>query len=139
MGESPSGGCQRTSGVLRKIHVSAFLRRTQNFLFNLIARKRFNVKKTIDSISKLMLISNCSRERGAPLLSVRFASIPLPRASDTRVYTLPNEISAIQIVSFDDKTPGLGPVSKLPRGARIEACGDGFDDQTLKVSHEGQF
>jgi hypothetical protein len=86
-----------------------------------------------------MLISNCSRERGAPLLSVRFASLPLPRASDTRVYTLPNEISAIQIVSFDDKTPGLGPVSKLPRGARIEACGDGFDDQTVKVSHEGQF
>ena len=73
------------------------------------------------------------------MLSVRFASLPLPRASDTRVYTLPNEISAIQIVSFDDKTPGLGPVSKLPRGARIEACGDGFDDQTVKVSHEGQF
>ncbi len=49
------------------------------------------------------------------------------------------EISAMQILPFGESGVHLSPVSKLPRGAEIEACGDGFDAQTLKVCYEGQF
>lgn len=56
-----------------------------------------------------------------------------------RVYTLSHDISAMQVLPFNENGARLSPVSRLPRGARIEACGDGFDDQTLKVSYEGQY
>jgi hypothetical protein len=64
--------------------------------------------------------------------------LPNPVVLD-RVYTLCDEISAIQLLPFEDSRPRLSPVSRLPRGAEIEACGDGFDEQTLKVFYEGQF
>jgi hypothetical protein len=56
-----------------------------------------------------------------------------------RVYTLPNDITAMQILPFEDSGARLSPVCRLPRGARIEACGDGFDRNTLKVAYEGQY
>ena len=56
-----------------------------------------------------------------------------------RTYTLPRDISAMQILPYDEAGARLSPVSKLPRGARIEACGAGYDDQTLKVAYEGQY
>ena len=56
-----------------------------------------------------------------------------------RVYTLSRDISAMQILPFDEAGARLSPVSKLPRGARIEACGAGYDEHTLKVAYEGHF
>lgn len=50
-------------------------------------------------------------------------------------YTLSTDIPAIQIVPIGAGLTNLGPVLKLPRGARIEACGAGFDDRTLKVRY----
>jgi hypothetical protein len=45
----------------------------------------------------------------------------------------------MQILPFDEAGARLSPVSRLPRGARIEACGAGYDDQTLKVAYEGHY
>jgi hypothetical protein len=56
-----------------------------------------------------------------------------------RSYTLSRDISAMQILPFDEAGARLSPVSRLPRGARLVACGAGYDSNTLKVSYEGQF
>jgi hypothetical protein len=60
-------------------------------------------------------------------------------AVPNRVYTLSSDISAMQILPFAESGARLSPVSWLPRGAEIETCGVGFDDQTLKVCYQGQF
>ncbi|MBV9083393.1 MAG: hypothetical protein JOZ62_11995 [Acidobacteriaceae bacterium] len=65
------------------------------------------------------------------------ASLPDP-VSFSRVYTLSNDVCAMQIVPSADGAM-LSPVSRLPTGARIEACGAGFDEKTVKVCYEGQF
>jgi hypothetical protein len=54
-------------------------------------------------------------------------------------YTLTNAISAMQILPSAKDEVCLSPVSKLPRGAEITACGAGFDWQTLKVFYQGHF
>lgn len=56
-----------------------------------------------------------------------------------RTYTLSRDISAIQILPCDEFGADLSPVSRLPRGARIQACGAGRNRNTLKVAYEGQF
>ncbi len=56
-----------------------------------------------------------------------------------RSYTLHREISAIQVMpSSGESGSGLGPVTRLPSGAMVQACGPGFDNQTLKVRFQGQ-
>ena len=72
------------------------------------------------------------------MVSLSPVSLPNPVVLN-RVYTLSDDISAMQILPFGDSGVRLSPVSRLPRGAQIEACGDGFDSQTLKVCYEGQF
>jgi hypothetical protein len=57
----------------------------------------------------------------------------------TRAYTLSDDITAMQILPLNDSGARLSPVSRLPRGARIQACGEGFDDRTLKVEYQGQY
>lgn len=54
-------------------------------------------------------------------------------------YTLSHDISAIQILPHGDAGSDLSPVSRLPRGARIHACGAGHNGDTLKVAYEGQY
>jgi len=54
-------------------------------------------------------------------------------------YTLSDDIAAMQILPLNDFGARLSPVSRLPRGARIYARGDGFDSQTLKVEYQGQY
>ena len=54
-----------------------------------------------------------------------------------RTFTLSSDISAIQIFLNDESGLRLGPVSKLPRGAKLEACGTGFNKATMKVAYEG--
>jgi hypothetical protein len=54
-------------------------------------------------------------------------------------FTLPNDISAVQIQSSTDSETRLSPMFKLPRGARVQPCGRGFNASTLRVFCEGQF
>ena len=54
-------------------------------------------------------------------------------------YVLPHDISAIQVMSPEFSHTGLGPVSRLPRGAVVQVCGLGFDSQTIKVVFQGQY
>ncbi len=56
-----------------------------------------------------------------------------------RYLTLRSDVSAMQILPFSGDELRLSPVSRLPIGASIEACGRGFDDTTLKVAYGGQF
>lgn len=57
----------------------------------------------------------------------------------TRFYTLRSDISAMQILPPGDAGVRMSPVCRLPRGADIQALGEGFDSQTLKVLYEGQY
>ena len=54
-------------------------------------------------------------------------------------YTLDSDIPAIQILPSDGGGFGLSPVSKLPQGAEIAPCGNGFDLHTLKVRCQGHY
>jgi hypothetical protein len=56
-----------------------------------------------------------------------------------RTYTLSNPISAMQALPSATDELCLSPVSKLPTGAEITACGAGFDGQTVKVFYQGHF
>jgi hypothetical protein len=62
--------------------------------------------------------------------------IPLvPFASS---YVLPNNVSAIQVVSAADGEPTrLGLITQLPEGAEIHVGGPGFSEETLKVTCQG--
>jgi hypothetical protein len=65
---------------------------------------------------------------------------PMPPASSLEAsFTLPDDVSAVPIQPSSGPEPRLGPVSKLPRGARVQPCGNGFNSNTLKVFYEGQF
>jgi hypothetical protein len=54
-----------------------------------------------------------------------------------RTYTLTKEIPSMQVLPSANGGMRLSPVSKLPRGAEIVACGPGFDTETLKVLYQG--
>ena len=65
---------------------------------------------------------------------------PTPEpATLNRTYTLAGDITAMQILPCDETGARLSPVCKLPRGAHIQACGAGYDPETLKVVYEGQY
>jgi len=51
----------------------------------------------------------------------------------TKSYTLSKNISAIQLVVDKNGDTRLGLISQLARGSRIDVCGDGFNDRTIKV------
>jgi hypothetical protein len=54
-------------------------------------------------------------------------------------YTLDSDIPAIQILPSESDGFGLSPVSKLPQGAEVAPCGNGFDLHTLKVRYQGHY
>jgi hypothetical protein len=56
----------------------------------------------------------------------------------TPTYRLPNAAAAIQASCTRDGAPELGTISHLPEGAELEFCGDGFNENTVKVRWEGQ-
>jgi hypothetical protein len=60
---------------------------------------------------------------------------PVPFASS---YVLPNNVSAIQVVSAEDGEPTrLGLITRLPEGAEIHVGGPGFSEGTVKVICQG--
>ena len=48
-----------------------------------------------------------------------------------------NAVAAIPILHVDGKPEALGPLTQLPRAAKVEICGDGFNEQTIKVRFGG--
>jgi len=42
-------------------------------------------------------------------------------------------IPGIQLVATEDRPERLGLFRQLPETAKLEICGDGFDDRTVKV------
>ena len=52
---------------------------------------------------------------------------------------LANPISAIEILPRENGRPKLGPLSRLPAGAMLHICGEGFDARTAKVCVNGQY
>lgn len=48
-------------------------------------------------------------------------------------YTLSNEIYGMQLLPFGNSSVPLGPIIKIPIGARLDVCGCGFDERTVKV------
>lgn len=53
-------------------------------------------------------------------------------------YALSEDILAMEVVPSATGEWGLGPVSKLPEGAEVEWCGQGFNDRTTKVRWRGK-
>ena len=58
--------------------------------------------------------------------------IPSPSTAD-QLSSLSRSITAIELIGNEKEHPRLGPVMQLPNGVRLEVCGEGFDDQTVKV------
>ena len=48
-------------------------------------------------------------------------------------------IPVIPVISGIDDPVELGPITRLPEGARLQVCGDGFKDLTVKIWWEGQY
>jgi hypothetical protein len=53
-------------------------------------------------------------------------------------YRLSEAIPAFEIVSYPNGTERCGPVCMLPRGAELEAYGDGFNQRTIQVRWSGR-
>ena len=62
-------------------------------------------------------------------------SLPVPPG---RTYVLTRNIPAIQIVP-EGEQDRLGLIAQLPQFSELEACGSGFDPETIKVRCNGIF
>ena len=58
-------------------------------------------------------------------------------ANDT--YVLPRDVPAIQVSPDEMGRIRMGVIIKLPEGAEVQDCGEGFDDRTRKVWWHGGF
>jgi hypothetical protein len=65
------------------------------------------------------------------------SSISAGNAQST--YTLPRNISAIQVLSGAEGGMRMGTILQLPAGTQVRVCGDGFNERTVKVSWEGGY
>ena len=54
-------------------------------------------------------------------------------------YVLPRNVPAIQVLPDELGRIRMGTIVKLPEGAEVADCGEGFDDRTRKVSWQGGF
>ena len=48
-------------------------------------------------------------------------------------------ISAIELVTGQGNRGRLGTITQLPQNARLEICGDGFNERTVKVRCKDSF
>jgi hypothetical protein len=53
-------------------------------------------------------------------------------------YRLSESIWAFEIAYSEEDPERFGPVCRLPEGADLEVCGDGFNDRTVKVRGGGR-
>jgi hypothetical protein len=63
---------------------------------------------------------------------------PIRAGSAQNSYTLPRNISAIQVLPAPDGVR-LGTILQLPAGTQLYACGEGFNERTIKVHWEGGY
>jgi hypothetical protein len=56
-----------------------------------------------------------------------------------RIYSLAQKISAVRLIRKNSHIGKLGDISQLPAGARLEDCGAGYNERTLKVRCDGEF
>lgn len=61
------------------------------------------------------------------------------QSSAEQLYSLSKSIAAIEVVPAQKEHAGLGAVMQLPYGARIEVCGKGFNDSTVKVRSNNKY
>jgi hypothetical protein len=54
-------------------------------------------------------------------------------------FTLAQRISAIQLVATERGQARLGTITQLPPSARVNLCGDGFNERTVKVKYQDCF
>jgi hypothetical protein len=63
--------------------------------------------------------------------------IPTSNIAGEKV-SLSKRISAIELVQKENGRAKLGLLSQLSPGTMLEACGDGFNERTVKVRANGQ-
>lgn len=54
-------------------------------------------------------------------------------------YTLARRIAAVRLTNADGHRRRLGEIAQLPAGVRLDCCGGGFDERTVKVHYAGEF
>lgn len=54
-------------------------------------------------------------------------------------YVLPRAIPGIPVISSPEGPANMGTILQLPEGLRIEVCGQGFNERTVKVRTEGGY
>ena len=54
-------------------------------------------------------------------------------------YTSHEDIPAFQIVKRENEVARFGRIVRLPVGARLKTCGEGFNERTLTVQYQGSF
>lgn len=64
---------------------------------------------------------------------------PISAGPAQSTYTLPRNISAIQVLSAAEGSTRMGTILQLPAGTQVRVCGDGFNERTVKVSCEGGY
>jgi hypothetical protein len=58
----------------------------------------------------------------------------------SKTYTLSRRIAALRLtVGTDSRRGRLGDILQLEPGARLDCCGDGYDERTIKVCFAGEF
>jgi len=55
-----------------------------------------------------------------------------------QTYSLSDDILAMEIVPAVAGEVRLGPIAKIPEGADLECCGQGFNERTVKVRWRGK-
>ena len=57
-----------------------------------------------------------------------------------RSYTLSRRVSAIRLTRAAHGSQGkLGDIVQLQPGTRLDCCGDGYNERTMKVHYAGDF
>jgi hypothetical protein len=59
-------------------------------------------------------------------------------ALPARPCTLTEELRAIEVAPHGTHSMRLGPVSNIPAGALIDFCGEGFNEDTVKIRWRGK-
>jgi hypothetical protein len=66
-------------------------------------------------------------------------SFAAPKCVSVQAVTkVPKDISAFELIPTENGTR-LGPIASIPKGARLETYGLGFNERTIKARCEGRF
>lgn len=61
-----------------------------------------------------------------------------PDGRISRSFVLPADICAMPIIPHSGEDVSLGPGIRLPRGARVQTSGQGFNPSTVRITFGGQ-